>query len=52
MTEEPAIIEMNIARYESLLNLDLDDGKRSLVTRLLAEAKEGLVLAIDLKKQS
>jgi hypothetical protein len=51
MTEEPVIIEMNIARYEPLLNLDLDNENRSLVNRLLADAKESLVLAIDLKRQ-
>jgi hypothetical protein len=50
MTEEPVIIEMNIAHYGALLAFDLDDEKRSVVSRLLAEAKESLVLAIDLKK--
>jgi hypothetical protein len=52
MTEEPIIIEMNIARYRALLALDLDNEKRSTVSRLLAEAKERLVLATDLKQQS
>ena len=51
MTEEPTIIEMNIARYGAMLTLDLDEKKCSLVRRLLAEAKESLVLAIDLRKQ-
>jgi hypothetical protein len=51
MTEEPIIIEMNIARYGALLAFGLDDEKRSVVTRLLAEAKASLVLAIDIKKQ-
>jgi hypothetical protein len=50
MTEEPAIIEMNIAHYEALLKLDLDDGKRSTVNRLLAEARERLALADGSKK--
>jgi hypothetical protein len=30
----------------------MDDGKRSVVTRLLAEAKENLMLAMDFKKES
>jgi hypothetical protein len=50
MTEEPVIIEMNIAHYEALLKLDLDDGKRSTVNRLLAEAKEKLALTAGLRR--
>lgn len=52
MTEEPVIIEMNIAHYGALLALDLDNEKRSIVSRLLAEAEANLVLAVHLKKQS
>jgi hypothetical protein len=49
MTQEPFIILMNIAHYEAQLKLDMDDGKRSVVTRLLAEAQENLVLTTDIK---
>lgn len=52
MTAELLIIRMKIAHYEAQLMLDMDDGKRSVVTRLLAEAKENLVLAMDFKKKS
>jgi hypothetical protein len=45
MTEEPSILQMNITHYRKLLKLDLDDEKRSVVERLLAEANEHLVLA-------
>lgn len=45
MTEEPTIIRMNIAHYGEMLKLDLDDEKRSVLERLLAEAKEHLVQA-------
>jgi hypothetical protein len=51
LTEEPVIIEMSIAHYGALLRLDLDDDKRSIVKRLLAEAKESLVLATEQRKQ-
>ena len=43
MTEEPVIIQMNVARYEAMLRLGLDDDKRSVLKRLLAEAKANLV---------
>ena len=49
MTEESVIIEMNIAHYEALLKLDLDDSKRSAVSRLLAEATEQLAYTNRLK---
>ncbi len=52
MTQELLIIRMNIAHYEAQLKLDMDDGKRAVVTRLLAEAKENLVLATDFNKKS
>ena len=42
MTEEPTIIEMNIARYKAALKLNLDDEKRLIVRRLLAEAEKNL----------
>ena len=39
---ELTIIERNIAHYEGLLKLDLDDKERSIVMRWLTEAKEKL----------
>jgi hypothetical protein len=42
---------MNIAHYGAMLALDLDDNERSVVSRLLAEARENLVLATGLQKQ-
>jgi hypothetical protein len=42
---------MNISHYGALLRLDLDDDERSIVKRLLAEAKESLVLATEQRKQ-
>jgi len=50
MIEDPVIIEMNIAHYEALLQAELDDGQRSLVQKLLAEAKKSLMLVGDLQK--
>ena len=41
-TEDPTIIRMNIAHYEAVLKLDMDDGRRSVVERLLAKAKREL----------
>ena len=52
MTDENInIIELNIARYRAMLKLDMDDGKRSIVERLLAEAKRDLALATASKEQ-
>ncbi len=45
MRESPIIIQMNIAHYRAMLKLDMGDEKRSVVERLLAEAKSQLVLA-------
>src|SRR5690349_20950783 len=45
MSEELMIIEMNIARYEAMLKLDLGSQKQAAVKRLLAECKEELILA-------
>jgi hypothetical protein len=45
MTEEPIIIRMSIAHYGAMLKLNLGDEQRSVLTRLLAEANEHLVLA-------
>jgi hypothetical protein len=51
MTEEPTIIEVNIAHYEALLNLDLGERQRLVVRRLLAEAKGNLATAVELRTQ-
>ncbi|HEY0525359.1 MAG TPA: hypothetical protein VGD08_18345 [Stellaceae bacterium] len=45
MAEDPSIIRMNIAHYGALLKRDLGDEKRSVVERLLAEAKRDLAAA-------
>jgi hypothetical protein len=46
-TESPSIILLNIAHYKALLKLDMDDGKRSVVERLLAQARLDLGLAAE-----
>jgi hypothetical protein len=46
---EQFIIKLNIAHYQAMLKLDIDDEKRSTLERLLAEAEE--VLATDFKEQ-
>ena len=45
MTENPQIIQMNIAHYRALLKLDMDDIKRRTIVRLLDEANGNLILA-------
>ncbi|HXP06627.1 MAG TPA: hypothetical protein VN808_21110 [Stellaceae bacterium] len=47
--DERYIVKLNIAHYQEMLELDLDDEKRSAVERLLAEAKD--VLATDKRNQ-
>jgi len=43
MTEEdPIIIRMYISHYTAILKLTMDDGKRSCIERLLAEATSDL----------
>jgi hypothetical protein len=39
------VIEMNIAHFQAMLKLDMDGAKRSVVERLLDEAKLELVRA-------
>jgi hypothetical protein len=51
MTEDPIIIQMNIAHYGAILKLRMGDEKRSFVERLRAEAKKDLALATASKKQ-
>jgi hypothetical protein len=50
MTEEPIIIEMNIAHYGAMLKLNLDDENRSIVKHLLAEATKCLTLALAARR--
>jgi hypothetical protein len=47
--DERFIIKLNIAQYQTMLRLDIDDEKRFTVVRLLAEAEEAL--ARDFKEQ-
>ncbi len=47
--DERYIINLNIAHYQAMLKLGLDDEKRATVERLLAEAKN--VLAEDSREQ-
>lgn len=42
MTEDPFIIQINIAHYRAMLKLDMNDTKRSVIERLLAEAERNL----------
>jgi hypothetical protein len=42
--DERFIINLNIAHYQAMLKLDIDDEKRSTVARLLAEAGERRIL--------
>jgi hypothetical protein len=51
MMEDPAIIQMNIARYQAMLKRELDFEERSIVQRLLADAEANLVLANDTRTQ-
>ena len=46
MTEDPFIIRMNIAHYQAMLRLDLDEPRRAAIERLLAEAEANLLLAM------
>ena len=43
--EDPFIIRMNIAHYETMLKLDIDARKRSAVKRLLHDAEADLLEA-------
>jgi len=43
--EDPFIIRMNIAHYETMLKLDIDARKRSAVQRLLRAAEADLLEA-------
>ncbi len=45
--DEQYIIKLNIARYQELLKLDIDDEKRSMAEQLLAEAEEVLAAGLE-----
>jgi hypothetical protein len=47
--DERFIIKLNIAHYQAMLKLDINDLKLSTVERLVEEAEE--VLATDFKEQ-
>ena len=40
--DERYIVKLNIAHYQAMLKLDIDIERRSVVERLLAEAKAAL----------
>lgn len=42
MTEEPAIIRLNLRHYRALLDLALADEKRERIEALIAEAEAAL----------
>jgi hypothetical protein len=44
MSEDPVILRMNIAHYQAMLRLVLDDRRREAIERLLAEAFAELAL--------
>jgi hypothetical protein len=48
MTEEdPIIIRMYISHYAAILKLTIEDGERSCIERLLAEATNDLANAME-----
>ena len=49
MTEDPFTLQLNIDHYRAHLKLDIDDGKRSVIARFLAEARTRLVEAMKSK---
>jgi hypothetical protein len=54
MTNQPFsvfVIEMDIARYQAMLKLDMDNRKRAIIERLLSQAKHDLVLAKNCKDE-
>lgn len=42
MEEDPAIIRLNIAHYQALLKLDIDDDKRNSIQQLLRNLEDRL----------
>jgi hypothetical protein len=54
MTDVPFsvfVMEMNIAHFEAMLKLDMDEEKRSVVEQLLDKAKQDLARRRDQKQQ-
>jgi hypothetical protein len=49
--EDPIIIRMNIAHYLAMLKLDSDAENRSVIKRLLAEARADLARSQDSGKR-
>lgn len=45
MMEDLGVIRMNIARYQAMLWLDMDDEKCRTIEHLLAKARRDLALA-------
>jgi hypothetical protein len=43
------VMEMNIAHFEAMVKLDMDEEKRSVVEQLLANAKQDLARRRDQK---
>jgi hypothetical protein len=43
------VMEMNIAHFEAMLKLDMDEEKRSVVEQLLAKSKQDLARRRDQK---
>ena len=51
MDNDIFIIQMNIARFRTMLQSELDNQKRSVVERLLREAEENLALAMPMMRK-
>jgi hypothetical protein len=51
MLEDPFAIRTNIAHYQALLRLEMDEQKRRTIQRLLAEAQQNLAAAQALNKE-
>jgi hypothetical protein len=47
MTDDPFTLQLNIDHYRTHLKLVMDEGKRSVIERLLAEARTDLVVAME-----
>jgi hypothetical protein len=51
MTDDLFVIQMNVDHYRALLKLEMKDDKRSVIERLLAEAKADLAQAAERKRE-
>lgn len=47
MTDAPYITRLNIAHFRASLKLEMDNNKRSIIERLLAEASEALAMTAE-----